>query len=87
MAHDDARDAAASTLDAIVRDLREKLNAQFPGASVKQIEAEITRRLAAGAKPTTAVVPVSPGIPKEVLAARRAERRKVVNANHHRRRG
>jgi hypothetical protein len=74
--HDDAREAAASTPEAEVKKLRARLNEQNPHASPEQIEAAIALRIAAGSRPTTAVVPVSPGIPQEVLAARRSERKR-----------
>lgn len=42
---------------------------------------------AAGTEPTTVAVKPSPGILAEVLAGRRAERKRQVAATRHRRRG
>jgi hypothetical protein len=86
MQHDDAREAAESTPEAMVKAMREQLNQTFPTATPEEIEAEIARRLARGGKPTTASVPPSPGIPQDVQAARRAERKRVVASNKHLRR-
>lgn len=86
MQHDDAREAEASTPEAIVKAMRARLNEQFPDKSPEEIEAEIERRRAQGSKPTTAVLPPNPGIPKDVQAARRAERKKLVAKNRHLRR-
>jgi hypothetical protein len=86
MEHDDAGEAANSTPDAIVRAMRARLTEEQPQASVKEIEAQIARRVAAGAKPTTAIIKSAPGIPKDVLAARHAERKKTVARGKHLRR-
>jgi hypothetical protein len=86
MRHDDAREAQRSTLEGLITELRARLNEQFPTRTPAEIEDEIERRLAHGSAPTTAVVPPSPGIPKDVRAARRAERKKQVAAGRHLRR-
>lgn len=84
--HDDAREAQRSTPEALITELRARLNEQFPAATPEAIEAEIERQLARGSQPTSAVVSPNPGIPKDVLAARRAERKKVVASGRHLRR-
>ncbi|MGK7870666.1 hypothetical protein [Falsiroseomonas sp. E2-1-a20] len=86
MEHDDTREAANSTPDAIVRAMRARLTEEQPQASVPEIEAQVALRIVEGAKPTMAVVKSAPGIPKDVLAARRAERKQIVARGKHLRR-
>lgn len=86
MQHDDAREAQRSTPEVLITDLRARLNEQFPNATPDAIETEIERRLARGSHSTSAVVPPNPGIPKDTLAARRAERKKVVASGRNLRR-
>lgn len=86
MQHDDAREAQRSTPEALITELRTRLNEQYPNATSEKIEAEIKRRLALGSQPTSAVVPINPGIPKDILAARRTERKKIVASGRNLRR-
>jgi uncharacterized membrane protein len=86
MEHDDARDAADSTPDAIIRAMRARLTEEQPQASVEEIEAQVTRQIIAGVKPTKAIAKAPLGIPAQILADRRAERRKLVARGRHLRR-
>jgi hypothetical protein len=77
--HDDKREAAHSTLASIIMAHRARLNAQHPDLSVAEIEAMLRTIIAVGMRPTKDPLPKpSLGIPEEVLAARRAERRAMV---------
>jgi hypothetical protein len=87
MQHDDAREIAQSTPDAIKKALRIRLNETTPGAAPEEIERRVTMALDKGAKPTTSAVAASPGIPRDVLAARRKERKGLVAKGRPQRRG
>lgn len=78
MEHDDAREVAKSTPEAMERNLRATLNAAHPNASPEEIERLIVFIKLKWSKPTTSVVKRSPVIPKRVLDARRAERKATV---------
>jgi hypothetical protein len=86
MQHDDAREAQRSTPEALISELRTRLNEQYPAATPGEIEAEIERRLARGSQPTSAVVPTNPGVPKDIQAARRTERKRIVASGRNLRR-
>ena len=78
MAHDDERERAKSTLEAAIKHERARLQELHPDAPSEWIERVLALHVAANTKSTPAVIPKPPGIPKAVLEARRAERRKIV---------
>ena len=74
------------TAESCEKGVRARLQTQFPDSSPEDIETRVGRIMATGSKPTNTVAPQPEGIPKEVLAARKAERKRRVDANHHIRR-
>jgi hypothetical protein len=62
----------------VARTIRTRLVAKYPSASDVEIDAKLERIMSAGRVQTTEQVPEPRGVPKNVQAARRAERRKQV---------
>lgn len=85
--HDDAREAVKSTPWAIEKALRARLNETNPETDPQEIERRVALTLERGARPTQPAVVSSAGIPQHVLAARRAERKRVVAQGTSLRRG
>src|SRR6266446_2449258 len=76
---DDIEEEAKGNINAIVKDLRERLVLDHPEASVDWIEATVDRHLKRGMKPTTATLAPPPqGVPAAVQSARKAARRALV---------
>lgn len=79
------REWTAVTMASSEKEARARIQERYPDETVEQIERRIAFVMKGGSKPTTAKV-LTPGrIPPEVLAARTAERKRQVKANHHRR--
>jgi len=70
----------------IERGVRARLQEQHPNATVAEIEDAVRRIMTAGAARTTSEPLPALGVPADVQAARRAERRKMVDARRHLRR-
>lgn len=70
----------------VERGVRARLQEQYPNATVAEIEDAVRRIMTAGAARTTSGPPPALGVPADVQAARRAERRKMVDARRHLRR-
>ena len=67
-----------TSLCEIKRQHRIRLTQQYPDLSTDEIEAKIERIVRRGSRPTEDTVPISPGIPVDVLAARRKARKAEV---------
>jgi hypothetical protein len=71
-------DTTETEMAKVARHLRARLVAESPTSPDTEIDAKVARIMSAGQRQTTEQ-PLAPrGIPKDVLAARRAERRKEV---------
>jgi hypothetical protein len=68
------------------RELRARLQDEFPAEDPEWIEARLARIMARLCKPTTAAAPPRTGIPLSVLAARKAARKGQVRRGRGRRR-
>jgi hypothetical protein len=86
MEHDDSREALKGTSEAMEQHLRTTLNERQPGAAPEEIERLVGLVMSKGARPTTSVLKSAPGIPQQVIDARRAERKRTVAAGRNRRR-
>jgi hypothetical protein len=62
----------------LAKTIRTRLVAKYPSASDAEIDAKLERLMNAGRPPTTETPPAPRGIPKDIIAARQAERRKQV---------
>lgn len=72
-------------LDGLAKQVRERLQRQYPNATPEQIESRVSLVMTRGSKPTTAKK-LEPGtIPIDVLKARKAERKLRAKANRPRR--
>lgn len=87
MEHDDKDEAAKSTLEAIIRAARTRLNETHPDLPPEEIERRVQAMRERGLRPTTATVKSSPGIPADVLAARKVARKAEVAKRRSARRG
>lgn len=77
------REWTAVTMQSCEKDARARIQARFPNDSPEDIERRVAFVMNGGAKPTEAKV-LQPGhIPAEVLAARKAERKRQVRARRH----
>ena len=83
---DNRREQGAVTMKTAERDVRARLQDQYPDDAPEETESRVAKVVAGGAKPTTA--PVSKPDPRsaEVHAARRAERKRLVRSNRSTRR-
>lgn len=82
---DNHREWTAVTMASSEKEARARIQERYPDETAEQIEQRVAFVMKAGSKPTTAKV-LEPGrIPAEVLAARKAERKAKVKANHPRR--
>lgn len=75
------REWAAVTMQSCERDARARIQERFPDETPEQIERRVAFVMKGGAKPTAATLPVPGRIPAEVLAARKADRKRKVKAN------
>lgn len=79
------REWTAVTMASSEKEARARIQERYPDETVEQIEQRVAFVMKGGSKPTTAKV-LEPGrIPADVFAARKAERKRQVKANHHRR--
>jgi hypothetical protein len=85
MATANHREWTAVTMQSCEKDARARIQAQNSDESPEEIERRVAFVMKGGAKPTTASVLTPGGIPFKVLAGLRAERKRKVNANRHRR--
>lgn len=77
------REWTAVTMQSSEKDARARIQARYPNESLEEIERRVAFVMKGGAKPTQAKV-LQPGrIPPEVLAARKAERKRHVKARRH----
>lgn len=71
---------------AVESGVRMRLQEQQPNATVPEIEAKVEKIMAAGGMKTPSEPRCAVGVPADVQAARRAERKQAVKARRHRRR-
>lgn len=83
MATANRREWVAVTMAACEKDVRARVQRQFPDDTPEEIERRVAFVMKGGSKPTTAKA-LQPGrIPPEVLAVRKAERKRQVRARRH----
>ena len=77
------REWTAVTMQSSEKDARARIQARYPNESLEEIERRVAFVMKGGAKPTQAKVLQAGRIPPEVLAARKAERKRHVKARRH----
>jgi len=74
------------SMASVEKKVRADLQREKPHLSVGEIDERVKEIVSRGSAPTKALAPKPGQIPKDVLAARKAERKRIVKSNRNRRR-